>query len=206
MVASYCSGVADAIMSTGFESPAAGGRKARNRSTVGPESSERRRPRASQASASKMPGPPAFGDDANAGTRWKRLHRQERRDVEKLLHRVRPQHACLLEQRIDGGVEASERRGVARRSAHARGGAAGLDGDDGLLPRDLGRDPGELPGVTEALEVKDDHVSAGILGPVGEEVVARYVRLVADRHERRDSEAGALQVVEDGDAKRSALA
>ena len=105
--------------------------------------------------------------------------------------RVGADDAGLLEERVDGDVEARQRRRVARRGARAGRRAARLDGDDRLAARDLGRDAGELARVPEALEVEDDHRGARVVGPVAEQIVARDVGLVADRDERRDADVRA---------------
>jgi hypothetical protein len=60
IVRAYCSGVADAIMSIGFASPACAGRTPRSVASVSGASVGSSRPCASHASANRMPGPPAF--------------------------------------------------------------------------------------------------------------------------------------------------
>ena len=53
------------------------------------------------------------GDDRHAPARWKRLPVETGGDVEHLVDRVGPDHAGLLEQRIDGDVARGQGRGVA---------------------------------------------------------------------------------------------
>ena len=61
----------------------------------------------------------------------------------------------------------------------------------GLLPGHLRRHARELARVPEALEVEQDDLRARVLGPVGEQVVARHVGLVADRYEAREAQPAA---------------
>ncbi len=63
----YSSGPADATMSTGFATLAASGRKARSAATVSSPRVGSSRPFASQASAARMPGPPALVRMATRG-------------------------------------------------------------------------------------------------------------------------------------------
>src|SRR6185436_7436471 len=81
----------------------------------------------------------------------------------------------------------------------------GLDGDDRLAMRDAARDAREPDGISEALEVEKDHVGPRVLRPVLDEIVARNVRLVADRDERRDAEVELGGVVEESESQSSAL-
>ena len=83
--------------------------------------------------------------------------------------------------------------------------AAALDRDDRLAVADSPGDPGELARVSERLEVEQDHVGVRVLLPVLEEVVARQVGLVADRDERRQPEAQAVRGFDDRDPEAAAL-
>ena len=66
---SYWSAVAEAIMSTGFAVEASGGSPSASRSCVAADSGSIRRPSASQASAQRMPGPPALVSTATRSPR-----------------------------------------------------------------------------------------------------------------------------------------
>ena len=69
----YCAAVALATTSTGFRTAACGGRPARNAAWVPSDSSGTSRPAASQASATRIPGPPPLVSTATrrpAGTGW----------------------------------------------------------------------------------------------------------------------------------------
>ncbi len=133
------------------------------------------------------------------------LGREERRDVEQLLERGGADHPRLCEEGVHRDVEAREGRRVARGGAGAGRRAARFDRDDRLQMRDLGRDAGELTGVPEALQVEHHDPRARIVGPVAEQVVARDVGLVADRHEGRHPDVQLADVVEDGEAEGAAL-
>src|SRR5262249_48046189 len=150
-------------------------------------------------------GAARVGDDPDPRPGRDRLRGEQRRDVEELLERAGADHAGLLEERIDGDVEARPRRRGTPGGPGAGGGPAGLHGDDRLAARDLGRDAGELARVPEALEVQDDDRGPRIIGPVAEQVVARDVGLVADGDEARDAEVERTDLVEDGDPQRAAL-
>ena len=145
------------------------------------------------------------GDHADAPAGRYRLRGQQPGDIEELGQRVGADDAGLLEQRVDGDVAAGQRRRMARRGARAGGGAARLDGDDRLAARHLGRDASELARVAEALEIQRDHRRARVVGPVGEQVVARYVGLVADRDEVGQADAALREAVEQRQPERAAL-
>src|SRR5436190_1100494 len=75
--------------------------------------------------------------------------------------------------------------------APAGGGAAALDRHDGLAGGHLAGDRAEAARVAEGLEVEQDDVGGVVALPVAQEVVARQVGLVAERHERREPNAAA---------------
>src|SRR6185503_18092928 len=79
------------------------------------------------------------------------------------------------------------------------------DAEDRLPLRELPRERREAARVAEGLEVEEDDVRALVLEPVLEEVVARDVRLVADRREHAEAEAEALRVLEERRAERAGL-
>ena len=90
------------------------------------------RPAASQASAQRMPSPPAFVSTATRRPLGSRLVREQRGDVDQLLERGGADDAGLVEERVDGGLGAGERRGVrARRLLPGRRRAA-LEREDRL--------------------------------------------------------------------------
>ena len=116
------------------ERPACGGRNARSASRVAARERRQRRGRcASHASASRMPGPPALVTTPTrgpAGTGWVDSSAATSNSSSSVLVRITP--ACANE-RVDGDVEARQRRRVARRGARAGRRASRLDRDDRLL-------------------------------------------------------------------------
>ena len=115
-------------------------------------------------------------------------------------------HARLLKQRVDGHVGGREQRaGVRGGGARAGRRATALDRQQRFLARETGGDPRELARIAERLEVQQRHLGAWILLPVAQQVVARQVGLVADRHERRQADAEPTGGLDDGDPKPTAL-
>src|SRR5206468_3835756 len=80
-----------------------------------------------------------------------------------------------------------------------------LEGDDRLAAREPSRNTGELARVAEGFEVHGDHIGGGVLLPVLQQVVRRYVRLVAERREGGDADVVARGVVENREAQGAAL-
>ena len=70
------------------------------------------RPAASQASAQRMPSPPAFVITATRLPARQRLRREQGGCVDQLLERPRANHAGLAEERLDRRLGARQRRGV----------------------------------------------------------------------------------------------
>ena len=133
--------------------------------------------------------PSGVADDGHAMSARQRLGAQHQRHVEQLVEGVDADDAGLAEQGVDGDVGAGHRRGVRRRRPYAGGRSTALHRDDRLAARDPPGDAGELARVAERLEVQQDHVGAGVVLPVLEQVVAADVGLVADRDEAGHAEA-----------------
>ena len=128
-------------------------------------------------------------DDRDSRPARNRLRGQHLGGVEQLLERVDADHARpggTARRRRHPTTRARRCASDAARLPAAR--AAALHRDDRLAPRDTPRDPRELARVPERLEVEQDHVGAGIVLPVLEQVVAADVALVADRDELRDAD------------------
>ncbi len=87
----------------------------------------------------------------------------------------------------------------------ADGASAALQRDYRLLARYATRDLEEPAWIAEALDIEKDHARPLVVLPVFEEVVRRYVGLVADADEMPDAEAEILCVVEHGEAERARL-
>ena len=126
-------------------------------------------------------------------------------DVEQPGERVGPDHPCLAEDGVDGGVRAGEGRGVGSGCLLAGARPTALHREHGLLAGEAPRDAGELAGVAERLDVQQDEVGAGVVLPPFEQVVRRDVGLVADRHERREAEPAGLGPLEEGEPERAGL-
>ena len=92
-------------MSTGFATLASAGRTARSAASVSGESAGSSKPAASQASAQRIPSPPAFVSTATRRPGGTGCVERRARDVDQLLERARPNDAGLVEERIDCASE-----------------------------------------------------------------------------------------------------
>ena len=201
----YCPAVALATTSTGFPTAAWGGRPARSAAWVSSDSSGTSSPAASQASATRMPGPPplvstptrrpagAGCDDTTAATS----------NISSSV--AGTDHPRLVEQRFDRDLAGRQRRGVRGRCPAPGTGTAGLHRHDGLVPGDAPGDPGEPAGIGHRLQVGQDKAGAGVLIPVQQQVVGRQVGGVADRHEAAHAERGAGEQGERGQPQPAGL-
>ena len=163
------------------------------------------RPFASQASAQRMPSPPALVITPTRAAGRQRLVGQQRGHVEQLVERVAADDAGLAEERVDGHVGAGQRGRVRGGRALPGLAAAALDGHDRLARRDPPGDPREAAAVAERLEVEDDHAGRLVVLPALEQVVRREVGLVAHRDEARDADPELAGVLEDRDPERAGL-
>ena len=93
-------------------------------------------PAASQASAQRIPSPPAFVSTPTRRPAWQRLAREQRSRVDQLLERVRADHAGLAEERVDRRIRAGERCRVRARRPGAGRRRARLEREDRLAARD----------------------------------------------------------------------
>ena len=196
---------ADASMSTGLPTAAASGRNVRSALVVASASAGSSSPCASQASAARMPGPPALVRIATRlprGTGWLASSVATSNSSSIVVVRMTP--ACW-NSASTMTVARGQGAGVRRRRARAHGRPAGLDRDDRLGASDPARDLAELARIAEALQVQQDHVGVRVLGPVLDQVVARHVGLVAHRNERREADVQLARVVEDGESECTAL-
>ena len=197
---------AEPSMSTGLRgSPrAAGARRARAR--VSAESGGSSSPASAQASAQRIPSPPAFVSTATRRPSGQRLRREQDGGVGELLERVGLDHPRLAEERVDGRGRAGQRGGMRPRRALPRAAVRPpFIARIGFFARDAPREPRELARVPERLEVEQDQVGLRVVLPVLEQVVRRDVRLVADRDERREPEPAGGAALEDGEPERTAL-
>ena len=144
-------------------------------------------------------------EDGDAVSRGRGQRREQHCGVEQLLQGRRAQHAGFAEERVDDGVGAGQGGGVRGRGARTGAARAAAHREDRLRARHPARNPCELARVAERLEVEQDDVRLGIVLPVLEQVVRRDVRLVADRHERRQAEPPRVGLLEQRQAERAAL-
>ena len=96
-------------------------------------------------------------------------------------------------------------RGVGGAGAHAGRGAAAEDHEQRLGQAELGGKAGEGARVVERLQVERPGAHVGIAVPGGDQVVARHVGLVAQRHEAGEAEPASSGSVEQGDADTPGL-
>ena len=174
-------------MSTGFARLASAGRSSASCARVSAQLRQLR-PAASQASAERIPGPPALVTIATR-VRAAAAASRQRRDVEQLLDRLGADHAGLAEERVDGRVRAGERGRVRARRPRPGLGRAALDRDDRLLARDAAGDPREPARIPERLEV--EHDQSGARGPPPSTRGGRCPRRppCCRRDERREADA-----------------
>ena len=82
------------------------------------------------------------GEHADAPALRQRLAREQRGGVDELLERARAEHARLVEERVDRGIGAGERRRVGAGRLRAGVRRPGLQREDRLAPRDAPRERG----------------------------------------------------------------
>ena len=195
------------IVSTGLSSAASGGRNAA--SWRAGRRRERRHDEAVGLAGvgGEDPGPAAVGQDGDpAGRRGSGWFASSDGHVEELAERVGPDHAGLVEQRVDRDVRGADERPRVRDVARAPA------AERPLLTAMIGLVRPTRRAIRENLRglPTDSRYSAMTLRrrvvlPVLEEVVAREVGLVADRDEGRQPEAEAVGVLDDREAERAAL-
>ncbi len=144
-------------------------------------------------------------DHADPASTGQRLGRENGSSIDELLERSRSQHAGLMEQGVDGGVGARERRRVRARGARSCRGRSGLQGENRLAAGDAPSDPGERPRVSERLEVEQHEIGRLVVLPPLEQVVRRDICLVADRDERGEPERALGRFLEQRKPERAAL-
>ena len=167
----------------------AGGRNVASSARTSSRNGTTSRPRDSHASAHMIPGPPAFVTIATRlpdGMGWLAISEATSNSSPSVSVRTTP--ACSKSESTVTSDAAEQRAGVRGGSACARRRTAALDREDRLRARDPAGDPAELARVSERLQIQQHQVGALVGLPVLDQVVAGDVRLVADRHERRQPE------------------
>ena len=175
---------AEPSMSTGLArlaSPGSSGAIARTVASVNCGSSS---PTASQASAHRIPRPPAFVRTATRRPRGIGCVESSVATSMSSSRRARADDARLMKECIDCRLGAGKRRGVRARRAGAGTRGSALDRKDGLRSRDTAGERPEASRISEGLEIEQDHLRRRVVLPPLEQVVRGDVGLVPDRDER----------------------
>ena len=200
------SAFAEPSRSTGFASLASARHHlGESRARLGRRAAAASRPCASQASAQRIPSPPAL---VTTATRLPaaRQRRQQHGRVEQLLRassRGAPPPGGTARRRRRRSRRAQ--RCARRLRVRRRRARAAAHREDRLRAGDAPCDARELARVPERLEVEQHDVGLRIVLPVLEQVVRRDVGLVADRHERRQPEPARLRLLQQREPQRAAL-
>src|ERR1043166_8623575 len=80
-----------------------------------------------------------------------------------------------------------------------------FDGNDWFALVHIRRYTGKVAGIAKAFEVQHNDAGAWIVSPIGQDIVAGHIRPIAYRDKRREANVEALDVVEHGEAERTAL-
>ena len=147
-------------------------------------------PTASSVALASTPGLVELVTTATRRPLDQRLRREHAGRVEHRRHRRHLDHAGVAVHRLVAGAD--QRR-------------AGADRDDRPRPRHPAGDAGELARVAERLGVDRDHLRRLVVLPELQQVVARHVGLVAERHEPRDRQLELCGEPQQGDAERARL-
>jgi hypothetical protein len=125
--------------------------------------------------------------------------------VEDVAEVADPRDAGAPERRVVDGVFRRHGAGMGGRGPGRGGEAAGLEGDDRLLPGERARRGHEAPGVRDGFDVEDDGPRVRVLAEVVDEVAEVHVERVPDRHEVRESDPALQRPVEHRRAQRARL-
>ena len=131
--------------------------------------------------------------------------RKQRRHVDQLLERGGADHAGLVEERVDSGLGARQRRCVRTGRLLPGRSRPALQREDRLRAGNAPGEAAEAARIAEGLDVHQHHIRAVVVLPPLEQVVRRDVGLVADRDEPRQAEAARLGRLEEREAERAAL-
>src|SRR5665811_2397301 len=184
------------MVSTGLFRAASGGRNSARAARISLGRGGTVRPPASHASAARMPGPPPLVRMATrppAGNGWFASRDATSKNSPSVSVRTTPawwKRASTVTS--DAPISAPVCDDVARAPAADR-------------PLFTAGEPGELARVANRFEIEGDDGARGIVFPVLQEIVAREVRLVADRDEAGEAEPQSVGVLDDGQAEGAAL-
>ena len=185
----YVFAVAPPSMSTGFSTLASGDRSSESAERVSSARPGRFKPGRLAGVGAEDPETTCVGQDRDAAALELGLVREQRRDVDQLFERGGTDDARLVEEGVDGDLGAGQRCGVRARRALAARRRSALERQDRLGAGDTTREPAEPARIAERLDVHEDDLGRVVLLPPLQQVVGGDVRLVADRHERRQTEA-----------------
>ena len=162
-------------------------------------------PAASQASAQRMPSPPAFVSTATRrprGSGWLTGAPRRRRAPRACRARITPAWRKRASTATSEPASAAVCEPAARCPARCR---AALHRQDRLLARDPARDARRTCAGSRRTPGRAGHVGRRVVLPVLEQVVRRDVRLVADRDEGGEPEAARRRPAREREAERAAL-
>ena len=160
----------------------------------------RRTPCRWAASAARIPRPPALLEHTEAGAPGERLLGEQGRRVTRSSTSSTRDHSGRLVQRLQGPARGGVRGGVRRRRPGARPPSCPpKTTSSGWARLSDGGEPGEGARVVERLEVERRGAHVRVVVPRGEQVVARDVGLVAQRHEGGDAQPAGPGGVQQGD-------
>src|ERR1019366_4385316 len=160
---------------------------------------------ASQASATKMPGPPTLVSTATrrpAGTGCDDITAATSNISSRVSARITP---ALVHQALAPRLSGPHSRSVRGRCPAPGTGTAEFHYHDRLVPGDAPGDPGEPARIRHRLQVGQDEAGAGVLIPVQQQVVGRQVGGIANRHEAADAPRGAGEQGERGQPEAAGL-
>jgi hypothetical protein len=150
-----------------------------------------------------------IGDDGRPVTLGQRLHGKGHGIVEQFLQGFHPKDAALGKEGVVGGIGAGQGAGMGGGGPGPRRGAAGLDGQDGLLPAPRGGDllgqGKEAVRVGQILQVQQDDIRGGIVFEISQKVVFIEIGLVAHGHELGQADLFILDILQGGHTHRAAL-
>ena len=75
----------------------------------------------------------------------------------------------------------------------------------GLRLATLGAIRANLRGLPKLFQVQDDDICTGVIGPVGQQIIAGYIRTVADGEKGGDTHMARADVIQDRQAERATL-
>jgi hypothetical protein len=109
-------------------------------------------------------------------------------------------HSGLLKQGLHAGTWHGSSCGVRGSGSTAPGRASSDNRKHRLVLAEVSCQPRKFQRIAEGLQIESTNVHGGVVGPGGEEVVPGHIRLVSQRHEVADPDAGVFGRVEQSDS------